>query len=297
MTGSAPSLHTRLKLIHAAFQLLADDVGADILHIKGPAVATDLLDTVTVGTGEDTQIKTIPRGSGDADVLVRPEHVGKFLARLYEAGWIRKTHFRTGSAFGHALNVYHPELGNADVHRSYPGLPDAAFDTIWARRSSIELGHVACAVPDVVSQRLILLLHAARSGPHHRDRERAWHRASDDQRADVRALAATVGAGIGLAAALDELDDYRHHPEYELWRYFSTGQTGRLGEWHARWRAATTLPQKAAVVRAFVHLDTSLLEAEIGRPPTKADVRRRNLARWAKLVRELGSRLPGRGTR
>lgn len=290
-----PPLHLRLRLIHAALQLLADDAGADVLHVKGPAVADELLDTHVVGQGDDARTVTVPRTSSDADILVRPEHVSRFLRRIERAGWIRKTHFGTGSAFGHALNVYHPQLGNADIHRAFPGLPDESFAVLWERRTTKEMGQVACTVPDLVSQRLILLLHAARSGPHHPDRDRAWHRATDDEKAAVRTFAREVGGEMGLAAALGELDQYRDHPNYELWRHFSTGEDSRLGEWRARWRAARTMRQKVDFVRGLAVLDTALLEAEIGRPPTRRDVRRRNLARWATLIKEVRARVTGKG--
>lgn len=294
MTAASPPLHTRLRLIHAVFQVLADEVGADILHIKGPAVADELLDTTVLGEGDDARTVTVPRGSGDADVLVRPEHVSKFLRRIEQAGWIRKTHFGRGSAFGHALNVYHPLLGNADIHRAFPGLPETSYELNWQRHTSKTMGNVPCTVPDLVSQRLILLLHAARSGPRHRDRDRAWGRATDDEKLQVRTLAGEVGAQLGLAAALGELEGFEQHPEYELWKYFSAGGDSRLGEWRARWKAARTLRQKFDVVHGFVVLDAALLEAEIGRPPTKRDVRERRLARWKTLASEVGSRIPRR---
>ncbi|MHA6513119.1 nucleotidyltransferase family protein [Tessaracoccus sp. Z1128] len=288
-----PSLPVRLKLIHGVLQRHADRAGADVLHIKGPAVADELLDArpVTDPVSGEHRVEVTGRHSSDADLLVRPGHVARFLDEVTRHGWIRKTTFASSSAFGHAMNIYHPTLGNADVHRRFPGLADAAFDELWRGRSSIELGHVPCAVPSVQAQRLLLLLHAARSGPSHPDTERAWVRATEDQRAGVLSLARQLGAELGVAAAVGGLDAFRDHPDYLLWKHFHEGNPSRLDEWRARWRAATTLRAKADVVHGLLFFDTTLLEAELGHPPTRREIRQRLLQRWIRLIDEVSSRV------
>lgn len=278
----------RVTLAHGVLQRIADDVGVRLLHIKGTAVADDLLDTHP-GTDADGHEITVrrPRGSSDADVLVDPTQIKVYLAALKQHGWTRKTNFYTGSAFGHALNVYHPRLGNADIHRRYPGLPDETFDALWEQRQTKLLGHVSCPVPALPAQRLILLLHAARSGKGHPDVARAWGRATDDERRHVRLLASALDAELGLAAALGELDGWQHHPEYLLWKHFSEGDPLRLHEWRARWRAATTLRGKARVVRSFLLYDPAFLESGLGHAPTRRQILDRNLARFDTMYREL----------
>lgn len=295
MTG--PALGTRISIIHGVLQRLADQAGADVLHIKGPAVAEELLDTRLApdpDTGEPVTV-TIPRPSSDADVLVRPEHVERFLAEVTRHGWIRKTTFTTSSAFGHALNIYHPRLGNADVHRHFPGLGDDAFAQIWNHRQTKTIAHVGCTVPSLRAQRLLLLLHAARSGPTHPDTERAWGRANDEERDDVLTLAKLLGAEVGVAAAIGTLDEYRSHPQYLLWKHFREANPSRLHEWHARWRAATTVPAKARVVRSFIVFDPASLESDLGHTPTKREILRRNVARFGTMVRELNRLIRRKG--
>lgn len=286
-----PSLQVRLRLIHGVLQRLADRAGADVLHVKGPAVAPELLDTRYVPDPETLQdrLEYVPRFSSDADLLIRPEHVDRFLREVTRHGWIRKTSFASSSPFGHALNIYHPTLGNADVHRRFPGLADGAFDALWRDRSTIQLGHVSCPVPSLQAQRLLLLLHSARSGPSHRDTERAWGRATDAERDEVVVLARRLGAELGVAAAVGDLDDYRHHPDYLLWKHFRDGNTNRLDEWRARWRSATTARAKLDVLYGLVFFDRSLLEAELGHPPTGREVRHRLLQRWRRLFDEVST--------
>ena len=287
---NAPSIDVRVRIIHGGLQRIADDAGTRLLHIKGPAVAEELLDrrTTVDSSGEKVEV-TVPRGSSDADILVHPADIKAFLAAVQQHGWVKKTSFNSGSAFGHALNIYHPKLGNADVHRYYPGLPEDAFEDLWAHHGATELGSVECPVPSVHAQRLILLLHAARSGPGHPDVDRAWTRASDDERASVRALAREMGAELGLAAALDELDGWEHHPEYLLWKHYREANPSRLHEWHARWKAARGLRAKSRVARSFVFFDPASLESDLGRTPTFREILRRNLGRFGTMGRELAA--------
>ena len=267
---TAPPMAVRLRLIHGVLQRHADRIGADVLHVKGPAVPDLLLEHRVVqdtATGEESTV-VVPRNSNDADVLVRREHVRAFLDEVGRHGWVRKTTFDTSSAFGHALNIYHPTLGNADIHRAFPGLGPEGFDELWRLRTKVDMGAVACPVPDLTGQRLVLLLHAARSGASHPDVDRAWGRATEAERAEVVALARRAGADMGLAAALGTLDDHANHPDYLLWKHFGSGNTGRLEEWQARWRSARTLRDKLAVARSFLIFDPALLEARsVARQP------------------------------
>lgn len=285
---NAPSMTVRVSLIHGVLQRIADTAGVRLLHIKGTAVDPALLDVRTVVDDDGTTREIrLPRGSSDADVLVHPSDVKAYLAALQRHGWTRKTSFYSGSAFGHATNIYHERLGNADIHRYYPGIPEDRFDRLWADREVTLLGNVECHVPSLPAQRLILLLHAARSGPNHPDVERAWARADDDERAQVRLLASQLDAGLGLAAALDELDGWEHHHEYLLWKHFREADPVRLHEWKARWRAARTLRGKARVARSFLFFDRAVLESDLGREPTREELTKRKFARVTTMLREL----------
>lgn len=297
MSDDVP-LQARVRLIHGVLQVIADEADVDVLHIKGPTVSAELLASrvqVDPESGESIRIP-IPRVSGDADVLVRSSRVEAFLRAAEARGWQRKSSFRSGSAFGHALNIYHPRLGSADVHRRFPGIgiePERAFDELWARRQMITLGHRECAVPATSAQRLILLLHAARSGGiRHIDTRLCWVDADATQRDEVRALAQTFEAELGLAAAIGELDQFKDHREYHLWRHFAvTDEASRLDEWRGRMRAAATLREKATVAVDFVTVNRDYLEERLGHRPSRREVVGAYLDRWRKLLAELTKRL------
>lgn len=277
----------RVLLLHGYLQRVADRAGVDLLHVKGPA-----LDPSLTGGAQ--------RGSADADVLVRPAHVGRLVDELGALGWQRMTGFTEGSAFGHAMNLRH-DLGMIDVHRHWPGFglaPTDAFDRLWSARQSRQLAHVDCPVPSLEHQRLILLLHYARSGGQRpQDREAGWDGASADQRAAVRASAAEFDADLALAAAIGELEMFRDRPQYRLWRHFASGSTDRLDEWAGRWSAARTWRERVAVIKGFFEVNDDLLRLELGHEPGRGErlgaYRRRLAAATGSLLARMRGRVPG----
>lgn len=199
----------RVHLAHALLQAVADNAGVDVLHIKGPSF--------------DPTLRPADRTpSIDADLLVRPSHLRRLTAALRTHGWVEVTRLRSKGVLHHSTNWYHPELGQADLHVRFPGIQreiEAAFDTLWQDRTMVDIAHRPCTAPDAVAQRLIVLLHAARE-PQSRESEIgvAWGEASDEQRVAVRSLAKELDAEVALAAAIGELDAFRHRREYSLWR-------------------------------------------------------------------------------
>lgn len=267
----------RVHLAHACVQAIADAVGADVLHIKGPAVNAALLGVQTITEADGTQItRRMPRLSTDADVLVRPSHVASFLRALHEHEWVTVTRFETGSAFEHAASLWHDRLGYVDVHRRFPGItihPEDAFDRLWQRRHSTPIAHYPCQLPAVADQRLILLLHAARSGGLvHHDTDVAWTRASAEEREQTLALASEFGADVALAAATGRLDDFADDPTTPLWRLFVDGVPGRLDEWRARIRATPGLGGRLRLVARSLLVNTDHLGMALGRPPRPTEV-------------------------
>ena len=256
-------LPVRVELAHAAVQRLAEETGVDLLHIKGPAVHPDL--------------RTTPSTGSDVDVLVRPDGVERLMAALRAHGWEVETTFSSGSAFEHAANLYHPSWGLLDVHRLYPGMerdPAHAFETLWRTRTSTDLAHVACPVPDRLGQSLVLLLHAARSpraGSEHPDVAPNWTDRSPQERDGIRALAAETGATVALAAATGSLDEFAGTPEAALWEVFAHGGD-RLDEWGARWRAARGPRAKASVAARSLMVNRYYLGQRIGHPPSRGEV-------------------------
>lgn len=209
----------RVHLAHATVQAIADEAGADVLHIKGPAVAPSLR----------------PEGhaSVDADVLVRPAHLDALQGGLKQHGWQQVTKLRSGGLVEHSTNWYHPELGQLDVHVRFPGIQveaGQAFEALWRDRVMQQIAHRGCVVPGVEAQRLILLLHAARDlGRYHDDVELAWGNASAAEREQLEGLAGELRADVGLAAATGRLDSYRDRPEYGLWRLYVDGTVTTAG--------------------------------------------------------------------
>ena len=109
-----------IRFTHASLQVLADDHGIDLLHIKGPAVDDSLLE---VQPGDASPrggpVERVARQSIDADVLVRPAHVERLLDVMHRHGWTMKYRFEDGSAFEHAATLMHPFLAPVDVHRRF----------------------------------------------------------------------------------------------------------------------------------------------------------------------------------
>lgn len=298
MSQTSVPMDLRLRLCHGVFQVLAGRAGIDLLHVKGPAVADELLARRLDADGNDLGGR-VARHSSDVDLLVRPSQVGRFLEAIGQHGWQRKTSFETGSAFGHALNVYHPRLGNADVHRFFPGIgldPDQAFDALWADRGQQPLGHIDCPVPSIAAQRLLLLLHAGRSGGQlHPDHELCWGNASDAEQAEVRQLAGQFQARVGLAAAIGELDRHLDDPQYLLWRHFANETTsGRFDEWRARLRAARTWRAKARVVRGFFVINRDFVAMQVGHEPSRRELLRAYGHRFDTMVGELRAAVKSR---
>ena len=275
---SAMPVAARVHLAHAVVQHLADGAGVDLLHLKGPAVLPDL--------------RPGRRGSTDADVLVRPSHVDRFTSTLEAHGWEQRTEAETGSAFAHATCWWHDDWGWLDVHLSWPGCrvtAEEAFDVLAAPGATTSVAHVACRVPDRVGQVLVLVLHAARS-PDKSDVEHAWRQSDDGVRTAVRALSRRLRADVALAAGLGELDDHRDDSHYLLWRFHAEGGT-RLDEWRARLAAAPDVRARVRVLGGSLRVNRDHLRMELGREPTRADVRRRQARRVRRALAEARARI------
>lgn len=268
----------RVHLSHAVVQKLAHDRGIDLLHLKGPAVLPGL--------------RREGRRSGDADVLVRPSHLHRLIEALESIGWEQRTDFATGSVFAHAANWWHDSWGWVDVHVSWPGVTidaEAAFDVLQRDSVRMPIAHRDCPVPGRTAQRLVLVLHAARSGGS-TDADDAWVGADPDEQQQVRDLAAELGAQVALAAGIGELELHRGAPTYALWHHLVHGGT-RLDEWGARLTAARGPRARVELLTSAVRVNRDHLRLELGRPPTPRDVRARQLRRLRRAAGELSQRL------
>jgi len=259
----------RVHLAHATLQAIAEECGADVLHIKGPAV--------------DPSLRPEGRASVDADVLVRPAHLKRFLEGLRRRGWHEVLGLPSGGLVEHSANWYHGELGQVDVHVRFPGIqiePGRAFDRLWEGRGSQNIAGRASQVPNAEAQRLILLLHAARNlESRAADIRVAWTDASETERDSMRSLAGELKADVALGAATGRLEEYRDAAEYELWRLLANGevQTRVLAGMSASTRAAPAGAKwvRLRTVRHMLHLvrdKPRRLAAQLRREPTRAEV-------------------------
>jgi hypothetical protein len=278
VTDLAPiPLALRTHLTHATLQAIADVCGADILHIKGAAVHASL-DPSLDGTPANAyaQNGTPSRLSADADVLVRPGHLRGFLATMKQYGWLAVTRFDTGGGADHSTDLWHAELGWADVHRSFPGIRlDAAlaFHRLWLDRRFQPIAHRPCAVPSVDAQRLILLLHAARNGQSRKEDVRnCWTNASLVERSRVTILAKELRAEVPLASVTGRLGDFTDRPEYDLWRLYAVDDASRFEMWRARMKAAQTGLDRLLALINPLRLKADGLSLQLGRTPTAREV-------------------------
>ena len=114
----------RLEMSRAGVQVIADRIGARLLHIKGPMTDPALLGPRFEGT--------------DVDVMVDPAAVPALHRALLGHGWSVYSTFRNNSSFEHAQTYFHPDWGHLDVHRRFPGIgiaDERAFELLWADRA------------------------------------------------------------------------------------------------------------------------------------------------------------------
>jgi len=278
-------LSVRLRFGHAAVQHLADEMGVDLLHIKGMAV--------------DPSLRPGGQRGSDVDVLVRPEHVTRLDRTLREHGWRLYSTFEFGSPFGHAQTYTHDAWGYLDIHRFFPGIripPARAFERFWADRATTSIAGVACSVPSVPAQALLLVLNAARSrGTERQDVVIAWRDASDERRAQIEALVADFDAAVAFAAAAGGLERYRGERDYRLWKVVSQGGS-RSAEWWARVRAAPTFAEAVRIGARAPLVNVDHLAHRLGRQPTKLEIAGEFFGRPARAVGEAWRGLRRRGT-
>jgi hypothetical protein len=274
-------LAVRLRFGRAAVQVVADQIGADILHIKGDAV--------------DPSLRPHRFGT-DVDILVRPRHVRLLDEAVRGQGWQLYSSFEYGSPFGHAQTYLHDSWGHLDLHRSFPGIrldPDEAFDVLARDGSTLDVAGVTCAVPGVSAQAALLLLNAARAGGH-RDHDVAalWDAASPEQQGRIRALVGELRADVAFAAAIGGLEHHRHAPDYRLWKVISEGGS-RSEEWWARVRAAPTLGSALRVIARAPRVNVERLAHDLGREPTRREVLLASLKRPATALSDAWRRSRG----
>jgi hypothetical protein len=277
---SAP-VWVRVTLARGAVQVIADDAGVDLLHIKGDVVDPRLRPSVEPGS--------------DVDALVRSEHIERLDAALRSHGWRVFSTFDLGSPFGHAQTYVHGLWGFFDLHRSFPGIrlePAAAFELIWERRQARALPGARGWVPSLAMQATVLMLNAARSPDAEPDPVRRWIVEPELDPDEVAACVEALDARVAFAAATGDLEDFRSEPEYTLWRAV-TQNGSRASEWWGRVRAAGSPRGALRIATRAPLVNVEQLRHDLGRDPSSRDIVVAFGSRLVRGVRELGSR-PGR---
>lgn len=279
MEGAEVPLTVVCEFAHGAAQDAADALRIDLLHVKGAAL--------------DPRLSWPTRTFSDADVLVRPAQVERWLEALAARGWEVETSFVAGSPFAHASTMVHPTWGYLDVHRWWPGLdlpPDEAFDALWEHRRVDSIAGLRCAVPQLVDQAVIQCLHLARSGQpdlhHHPALQACWSSEDPSLRARIDRRVLELRAEVAYSVLDGTLEHHAGHPDQPLWRAISRDE-GRVAEWLARARRERTVTGTLRVLlRAFL-VNREHLTAERGRPATRLEVAREFASRLVRGVREM----------
>ena len=275
----------RLRFGRAALQLVADEIGADVLHIKGEAADPSLRPGEASGT--------------DVDVLVRPAHVVALDRALRARGWRVYSTFVYGSPFGHAQTYFHDAWGYLDLHRWFPGIraaPETAFELMWAESQTVEFAGVGCRVPSVAAQATLLVLNGARGARGGADLAFSWTDASLDHRTEVEELVDVLDAHVAFAAATGDLERFRGERDYRLWKVVSEGGT-RSEEWWARVRSAPSLGEALRIAARAPLVNVEHLSIELGRAPTRREIAVAFLARPRRMLSETWAALRRRGGR
>lgn len=271
----AVPLDVRLRFGRAAVQVVADRIDASVLHIKGDAV--------------DPSLRPMNAGT-DVDILVRPQDVARLDRAIRGEGWRLYSTFAYGSPFGHAQTYLHDMWGYLDLHRAFPGIrldPASAFDVLDRHGSLIDEVGIACRVPGIDAQAVLLLLNAARAGG--RDNAEVawiWGRASPGDRERLLRLADELRARVALAAATGDLEQYRGSREYALWKAISEGGS-RGAEWWGRVRAASSVREALVLASRAPRVNIERLTHDLGREPTRGEVFREFLRRQRKAIEEV----------
>ena len=285
-TTEAPvPLRVRLRFGRAAVQVVADEVGADVLHIKGNAADSSLRPDEASGT--------------DVDILVRPAHVARSTARCAPVDGASTA--RSSTALRSVTR--RPTCTTRGATSICTGGSPASAPRPRSRSSgcgptaqAVDFAGVACRVPSIAAQATLLVLNAARGARSGADLALSWTDASLDHRAAVEELVDALDAHVAFAAATGDLERYRGERDYRLWKVVSEGGT-RSEEWWARVRSAPSLGEALRIAARAPLVNVEHLSIELGRAPTRREVAAAFFARPRRMIAEAWSAVRRRGGR
>ncbi len=124
-----------------------------VLAIKGPSLAV-------LGLRD-------PRPHADIDVLAAPSDLDAVVAMMEEIGWRRALESTAPTLLpAHSVNLLNDWWPlSIDAHHYFPGFlapPDAVFEALWCRRTTVELAGAPVLTPDRVAHAAIAALHLLR---------------------------------------------------------------------------------------------------------------------------------------
>lgn len=154
--ASELALVEAVPLAHALVARLAHDRDVRVLFIKGP-VATE-------------QGLRPRRQSVDVDVLVDPMRRGLLAGALDELGWVDENPYLSPTVLPQHSLTHRNESWpcELDLHDRFPGFftdPQAVFEALWARRTTVRVAGRDVPAPDRAGHALVLALHSLRD-PH-----------------------------------------------------------------------------------------------------------------------------------
>jgi hypothetical protein len=199
-----------------------------------------------------------PHSSSDVDLLIEPACVLDFIDCLLAAGWTEFPDTFASKKFVLHSRTFRREgwPNSIDVHAFWPGFLSPAgdvFETLWARRVSVEFGHLECDVPDRLANLLMLALHSmrgtAREARHARELQGVLEMTlTPEERTQTALLAVETGCRVPLREVLPRMGvpvEVTHEElrsvQYLEWHRKVAHAQGRTASWllelrHAAWR-------------------------------------------------------------
>lgn len=290
---STPPTHTLLRISHALLDYLGAEVDVRVLHIKGVAI--------------DPTLAEGRHGSTDCDVVIHPSNIDTYTRCLEANGWELRTTFEHGSVFNHAATYYHPVWGTVDVHRAFPGLdadPAYTFESWWHHSHTVELGGRTIHVLSLLDQRVLLLMHAARSSRSRKghDYNVVWECATPAERAEVEARAVELGGKTPLMLVTScegqsRWESVRGSKDFHLWSAMSR-DANPTEVWVAQLQDAPKWSDKVRVMWSAMHINRDHLAVHLDRTPTRSEMRRAWIERLGRGTRRVLKMIcSGRGLR
>ena len=279
-------LRVRLRFGRAALQVVADEIGADVLHIKGNAADPSLRPGEASGT--------------DVDVLVRPGTCRRARQGPTRSRMARLQHVRLRLAVRPRADLPARRVGiprSAQVVSRHPCRPRRRIRTDVGRPASRRTSRVSSA--------------ASRASPRRRRCSCSMPRAGARQRRSgvqldgcirrrtaprSRQLVDELDAHVAFAAATGDLERFRGERDYRLWKVVSEGGT-RSEEWWARVRSAPSLGEALRVAARAPLVNVEHLSIELGRAPTRREITVAFFARPRRMLTEAWAALKHRGGR